>query len=261
MEADGLITLPLKDQKISFKFEDRAKLPPPNIAFQDVAFAYDGDVKHALYKNLEFGIDMDSRVAIVGKNGTGKSTLVNLIMGDLLPIRGSVSRHTSLKLAKYSQHSADQLPYNKTPLQYFMDKYKEKYPGKEVAFWRQQLGRFGISGSHQTSEIRVLSDGLKARVVFSQLALESPHIILLDEPTNHLDIQSIDALAKACAEFSGGIVLVSHDFRLIRQVAQEIWEVKDKKVVKIDMTIEEYKKTLADESAEQVALAGARARV
>ena len=70
-----------------------------------------------------------------------------------------------------------------------MDRYKEKFPGKEVAFWRSQLGRFGISGSHQTSEIRVLSDGLKARVVFSQLALESPHIILLDEPTNHLDIQ------------------------------------------------------------------------
>jgi ATP-binding cassette subfamily F protein 2 len=189
MEADGLITLPLREQKISFKFEDRAKLPPPIISFTEVAFSYDGNIKHALYKNLEFGIDMDSRVAIVGKNGTGKSTLVNLITGDLMPIEGSVSRHTSLKLAKYSQHSADQLPYDKTPLQYFMDKYKEKYPGKEVAFWRSQLGRFGISGSHQTSEIRVLSDGLKARVVFSQLALESPHIILLDEPTNHLDIQ------------------------------------------------------------------------
>ena len=197
MEADGLIQLPLRESKISFKFEDRAKLPPPNIAFTDVAFSYDGDVKHALYKNLEFGIDMDSRVAIVGKNGTGKSTLVNLITGDLLPIRGSVSRHTSLKLAKYSQHSADQLPYDKTPLQYFMDKYKDKYPGKEVAFWRQQLGRFGISGSHQTSEIRVLSDGLKARVVFSQLALESPHIILLDEPTNHLDIQVFPAQDRA----------------------------------------------------------------
>ena len=189
MEAEGLIQLPSKPQKISFKFEDRAKLPPPNIAFADVAFSYDGNIEHALYNNLSFGIDMDSRVAIVGKNGTGKSTLVNLIMGDLLPIRGSISRHTGLKLAKYSQHSADQLPYDKTPLQYFMDRYKEKYPGKEVAFWRQQLGRFGISGAHQTSEIRVLSDGLKARVVFSQLALEQPHIILLDEPTNHLDIQ------------------------------------------------------------------------
>jgi ATP-binding cassette, subfamily F, member 2 len=191
MEAEGLVQLPIKPQKISFKFEDRAKLPPPNISFTDVGFSYDGNIANALYKHLSFGVDMDSRVAIVGKNGTGKSTLVNLITGDLQPIEGSISRHSGLKLAKYSQHSADQLPFDKTPLQYFMDRYKEKYPGKEVAFWRQQLGRFGISGPHQTSDIRVLSDGLKARVVFSQLALESPHIILLDEPTNHLDIQVI----------------------------------------------------------------------
>ena len=95
---------------------------------------------------------MDSRVAIVGQNGTGKSTLLNLITGLLQPVKGSVSRHAGLKLAKYSQHSADQLPYDKSPLEYFEGLYKAKYPDKEIQFWRSQLGRFGLSGAHQVRD-------------------------------------------------------------------------------------------------------------
>lgn len=107
---------------------------------------------------------MDSRIAIVGANGTGKSTLLNLITGALTPIRGSVSRHPALKLAKYSQHSADQLPYDKSPLEYFETLYKLKFPSKDLQFWRQQIGRFGLSGAHQTSPINQLSDGLRSEL-------------------------------------------------------------------------------------------------
>ena len=260
MEADGLITLPGKSRDISFKFENLPKLPPPVIGFTDVAFSYFGTKETYLYDGVNFGIDMDSRVAIVGKNGTGKSTLVNLISGVLMPTRGDVARHSALRLSKYNQHSNDQLPFDKTPLEYFQSRFSERYPNKDLQFWRSSLGRFGISGGHQTSQIYKLSDGLKSRVVFAQLALEEPHILLLDEPTNHLDIASIDALAKAINEFSGGVVLVSHDFRLISQVAGEIWEVKDKQVEKIDMTIEEYKKMLKANSAESVEKAGSKAR-
>ena len=106
---------------------------------------------------------MDSRIAIVGQNGTGKSTLLNLITGALQPCEGTVSRHASLKLAKYSQHSADQLPYDKSPVEYFDSMYKEKYPGSDIMTWRAQLGRFGLSGTHQTSPIKQLSDGLRNR--------------------------------------------------------------------------------------------------
>lgn len=104
--------------------------------------------------------------------------------------------------AKYSQHSADQLPYDMSPLEYFETTYKSKFPDKDMQYWRGAIGRFGISGSHQTAPIRQLSDGLRNRVVFAQLALEHPHVLLLDEPTNHLDMGSIDALAKCVLALS-----------------------------------------------------------
>lgn len=124
---------------------------------------------------------MDSRIAILGANGTGKSTLLHLITSTLQPVEGTISKHASLKLAKYSQHSADQLPYNQAPLEHFQQLFAEKFPEKDLQVfyslhyvsvanflqaWRAQLGRFGLSGSHQTSPIRQLSDGLRNRYVY-----------------------------------------------------------------------------------------------
>lgn len=125
---------------------------------------------------------MDSRIAILGANGAGKSTLLNLITGVLQPREGTLSKHAALKLAKYSQHSADQLPYDKSPIEYFQNIFTDKYPEKDaqvnlpslltrqlshvaslIQAWRQQLGRFGLSGAHQVSPIRQLSDGLRNR--------------------------------------------------------------------------------------------------
>ncbi|PWN19174.1 putative iron inhibited ABC transporter 2 [Microstroma glucosiphilum] len=251
MEAAGLIEPVSQPKALRFNFEDVRKLPPPIIAFNDVGFSYSGDKKDFLYKDLSFGIDMDSRIAVVGQNGTGKSTLLNLITGALMPVAGSVQRHAGLKIGKYSQHSADQLPYDKSPIEYMQSKFMEKHPGKDIQFWRGQIGRFGLTGAHQTSAIKTLSDGLRNRVVFAALAVEAPDILLLDEPTNHLDMGSIDALALAIKEFTGGVVIVSHDFRLISQVAESLWEVKDKKIIdlsKQEVTIENYKKMLQKNS-------------
>ncbi|KAA1466723.1 hypothetical protein DENSPDRAFT_791628 [Dentipellis sp. KUC8613] len=251
MEAAGLIEKIETPRPLRFNFEDIRKLPPPILAFNEVAFSYSGKKEDYLYENLSFGIDMDSRVAILGANGAGKSTLLNLITGQLQPSEGTISKHASLKLAKYSQHSADQLPYDKSPLEYFQALFSQKYPEKDIQAWRAQLGRFGLSGAHQTSPIRQLSDGLRNRVVFSQLSMEHPHILLLDEPTNHLDMSSIDALARAIREFEGGVVIVSHDFRLISQVAEELWEVADKTIknlTKEGISIVDYKQNLIKKS-------------
>lgn len=123
-------------------------------------------------KKADLSFSMDSRVAIVGQNGTGKSTLLNLIMGALQPVEGTVSRHVNLKLAKYSQHSADQLPYDKSPLEHIQSLYHQKYPEKDIQAWRGQLGRFGLSGAHQISPIYQLSDGLRNRYARQHVDLE-----------------------------------------------------------------------------------------
>ncbi|KAI8341529.1 P-loop containing nucleoside triphosphate hydrolase protein [Chlamydoabsidia padenii] len=242
MEAAGLIEKVENPHAFKFNFTNVPKLPPPVMAFQDVCFSYQGDMNNLLYKHVDLAVDMDSRIALVGPNGAGKSTLLKLMSGELMATDGRVQRHTSLKLGKYSQHSADQLEMDLSPIDYMRKKFAHE--STEVDYWRRQVGRYGISGQHQTSPIYQLSDGLKSRLVFAELAVLHPHIILLDEPTNHLDMESIDSLAKAINEFSGGVVLVSHDFRLISQVAQEIWQCNNGLVTPFTGSIENYKESL-----------------
>ncbi|KAG0371557.1 hypothetical protein BGX24_001503, partial [Mortierella sp. AD032] len=216
-----------------------------------VAFAYSGDMKDALYKGVNLGIDMDSRVALVGPNGAGKSTLLKLMTGELSATQGRVQRHMQLKLGKYNQHSADQLDMDLSPIDYLRKRFPEM--PQDTDHWRQSIGKYGLTGAHQTSPIGHLSHGLQTRLVFAELALSRPHMLLLDEPTNHLDMESIDALADAIKTFTGGVVLVSHDFRLLKEVADHIIVV-DKGVSVFGGTIAEYKKILQKKSRENAGL-------
>lgn len=242
MEADGFIQPVHVDRVFTFRFADVEKLPPPVLSFDDVTFSYSGDKKDDLYRNIDLGFDMDSRTALVGPNGVGKSTLLRLMTGKLSPTSGSVTRHTHLKLGLYSQHSAEQLDLTKSALDFVRDKYSDK--SQDYQYWRQQLGRYGLTGEAQTSLIGTLSDGQKSRIVFALLAIEGPNMLLLDEPTNGLDIPTIDSLADAINAFSGGVVVVSHDFRLLDKIAKQILVCENRTIRKWDGSISEYKNYL-----------------
>jgi ATP-binding cassette, subfamily F, member 2 len=243
MEADGLIEKVVPDKVFSFRFPSVEKLPPPVLSFDDVTFSYSGNTEDNLYENLNFGVDMDSRIALVGPNGVGKSTLLKLMTGGLTSTGGRISRHTHLKIGVYSQHSADQLDLSKSALEFVRDKYPQI--SQDYQYWRQQLGRYGLTGEGQTAFMGTLSEGQRSRVVFSHLANEYPNMILLDEPTNGLDIPTIDSLADAINAFEGGVVVVSHDFRLLDKIAKDIFVCEDRTTTRWNGSILEYKAKLA----------------
>uniref|UniRef100_A0A8C1IHB9 ABC transporter domain-containing protein n=1 Tax=Cyprinus carpio TaxID=7962 RepID=A0A8C1IHB9_CYPCA len=240
MVASGLTARVVNDKTLSFYFPPCGKIPPPVIMVQNVSFRYSSDT-HFIYKNLEFGIDLDTRVALVGPNGAGKSTLLKLLMGELLPTDGMIRKHSHVKIGRYHQHLTEQLELDLSPLEYMMKCFPEI---KEKEEMRKIIGRYGLTGKQQVSPIRNLSDGQKCRVCFAWLAWQNPHMLFLDEPTNHLDIETIDALAEAISEFEGGMMLVSHDFRLIQQVAQEIWVCEKQTITKWNGDILAYKEHL-----------------
>jgi len=263
MVEAGLTKKPVPDPVFRFTFPNSEKLPPPVLAFQKVSFAYSGKKEDYLYTNLEFGIDCDSRIALVGPNGAGKSTLLKLIMQEIEPSEGEVRRNPHLRFGRYNQHSEDVLDLEKTPLDFLRDLFvdgvvttegKKKW---DVPEWRAKLGIFGITGDKQTDEIKKLSPGFRARLVFCLMSLRNPHLLLLDEPTNPLDMDMIDSLAMAINAYSGGLVVVSHDFRLLEQVAETIWVCEHKTITPWKSDIQAYKKHLRKQMETDIKKMGA----
>ncbi|CAO2186503.1 unnamed protein product [Urochloa humidicola] len=238
MERGGLTEKVVRDKILVFRFTNVGKLPPPVLQFVEVTFGYTPD--NLLYKKLDFGVDLDSRIALVGPNGAGKSTLLKLMTGELAPLDGMVRRHNHLRIAQFHQHLAEKLDLDMSALQYMM----KEYPGNEEERMRAAVGKFGLSGKAQVMPMRNLSDGQRSRVIFAWLAYRQPQLLLLDEPTNHLDIETIDSLAEALNEWDGGLVLVSHDFRLINQVAHEIWVCENQAVTRWEGDIMDFKEHL-----------------
>ena len=244
------------DPYLRLDFPCGGHLPPPCITVQDVSFGYpiDGEPLRVLYEKCDFGLDCDSRVAIVGPNGAGKSTFLRLLTGELEPTDGHVGRHSKLVVAKFTQHHIEMFDTEKSALNHMRDLTHDGVSTEEA---RKYLGRFGLSGDLALNPIRVLSGGQKSRLAFAELAWRSPHILLLDEPTNHLDLETIEALAMALNQFDGGVVFVSHDERLIEMVADELWVVdkgeggKPGTVTVWHGSFEEYKAHLEKEFVEK----------
>lgn len=210
----GLTELPEEVKMWDWSLPDAGDLPVPVLAIESVSFKYPGGDN--LYTNVDFGIDLQTRVCLVGPNGAGKTTLFKLICGDLLPTKGQVKKNSHLKISRFTQHFEERLDLSYTPLDYFK---QVLMPTESIEKIRSLLGRYGCTGPMQSQVMNQLSAGQKARIVFAIISWEKPHLLLLDEPTNPLDMESIDALARCLKNFKGGVVVISHDMRLISQCA------------------------------------------
>lgn len=244
----GLTEKPEELKMWDWSFPDAGQLPVPVLAIEKLSFAYPGG--DALYTNVDFGVDLQTRVALVGPNGAGKTTLVKLICDELRPTKGAVKRNSHLKISKFTQHFEDKLDLDMTPLDFFKHKLM---PKETVDRIRTLLGRYGCSGPMQSQVMSELSAGQKARIVFAIISWEKPHLLLLDEPTNPLDMESIDALARCINKFEGGVIMISHDMRLISQCAQEIYMCDKKKITKYRGDIMNFKMQTKKENSAKLA--------
>jgi ATP-binding cassette subfamily F protein 2 len=233
---EGGTPKPEADPEWDWTFPDAGQLPVPVLSIENVSFGYPGGQE--LYSSVDFGVDLQTRVALVGPNGAGKTTLVKLMTGDLNPTKGAIKRNQHLKIARFTQHFEEKLDLSMTPLDFFKTKVM---PGEPIERIRPLLGRYGCTGPQQSQVMNQLSAGQKARIVFAIIAHEKPHLLLLDEPTNPLDMPSIDALARCLKKFEGGVLMISHDMRLISQCAEEIYICDHKKVTKYNGDIMKFK--------------------
>lgn len=233
---------PELEMSLTFRFPDIETISPPILQMTGVTFGYTED--HLILRNVDLNVDMGSRIGVIGPNGAGKTTLLKLLIEQLHPSNGFVTRHSRLRLAYFAQHHVDQMDLNMSALTFAM----KKFPGRKEEEYRAELGAFGVSGALSLQRLATLSGGQKSRVAFAMLAMSKPHVLVLDEPTNHLDMQSMDALEKALGNYAGGVILVSHDISFLQSACTSLWLCENGTVNHFKGTIAEYKKRFAEES-------------
>ena len=222
---------------VNFAFPDPLPLAPPLYTIDNVVVGYDD--KPVLSK-LSLRLDVDDRIALLGANGNGKSTLMKLLAGRLAPLSGYHSHSRKLQVGYFAQHQADELDLKATPVV----EMSRRRPRDLDVVLRKHLGSFGFSQERADTPIGNLSGGEKARLLFALMTSEKPHILLLDEPTNHLDVQSRQALIQAINSFAGAVVIVSHDPHVIELTADRLWLVADGRVTAYEGDMEDYRKLL-----------------
>ena len=227
------ITALIEDPSLSFDFPSPSELKPPLITLDLAAVGY-AEAKPILQR-LNLRIDPDDRVALLGRNGNGKTTLARLLAAQLAPMDGAMNTAGKMQVGYFTQYQVEELEADSTPL----EQMTRAMQGKTPAAVRAQLGRFGFSGNRATAQVGTLSGGERARLALALITRDAPHLLILDEPTNHLDVDAREALVQALNEYSGAVLLISHDRHLLELTA-------DRLVLVAEGTAKEYPGSLDD---------------
>ena len=237
-----------------FQFPSPTPLPPPLMIIENASVGYDGK---AVLRKIDIRLDQDDRIALLGANGEGKSTLSKLIADRLAPLEGDIQKSGKLRIGFFAQHQLDELVPGETPFQHMARLRPDELPTK----LRGRLGAAGIGADIVENPVERLSGGQKARLLMAMAAIDAPHILILDEPTNHLDIESREALVHALNDYQGAVILVSHDPHLVETVADILWIVRDGAVVPFDGDMDDYRKLLLKQRSGKGKTAGSESDV
>jgi ATP-binding cassette subfamily F protein 3 len=210
------ITALIEDPSLSFDFPDPGELRPPLITLDLAAVGYAADTP--VLSRLNLRIDPDERIALLGRNGNGKTTLARLLAAQLTPMEGAMHNSGRMKVGYFTQYQVEELAGDATPLELMTRVMQGRTPGAI----RAQLGRFGFSGNRATSLVSQLSGGERARLALALITRDAPHLLILDEPTNHLDVDAREALVQALNDFTGAVILISHDRHMVELTADRL---------------------------------------
>ncbi|KAF8276225.1 putative ABC transporter [Trypanosoma cruzi] len=223
------------DPQFTFKFPDPEPVPGAYLQMVECEFGYKAG--QTLFRDANFGLDENSRVGLLGANGVGKSTFMNLCYGKLEPRQGHVVRNKKIRVAHFAQHHLEFLSPQLSSIEFM----RSKFPHVEDQMLRAHLGSLGLTGDKALQPIYTLSGGQKSRVVLAWITFTRPHLLLLDEPTNHLDIDSLDALIEALLEFKGGLLVISHDEHFITSLCDEMYVCANNTIKRFDGDFSEYR--------------------
>jgi len=223
----------LDDPTLTFDFPNPDELRPPLITLDLASVGYDST---PILKRLNLRIDPDDRVALLGRNGNGKTTLARLLAAQLTPMEGEMNASGKMRVGYFTQYQVEELDRDETPLQHMTSLMK----GATQGAVRGQLGRFGFSGQKATTEVGKLSGGERARLALALITRDAPHMLILDEPTNHLDVDAREALIQALNEYTGTVVLVSHDRHMLEMTADRLVLVDQGTAKEFDGSLDDY---------------------
>ena len=221
------------DPTLSFGFPDPDALRPPLITLDMASVGY---AETPILKRLNLRIDPDDRIALLGRNGNGKTTLARLLAAQLAPMDGDMGSSGKMRVGYFTQYQVEELDADDTPLEHMTRIMR----GATPAAVRAQLGRFGFSGDKATTKVGRLSGGERARLALALITREAPHLLILDEPTNHLDVDAREALVQALNAYTGAVVLVSHDRHMLEMTADRLVLVDDGTAREFDGTLDDY---------------------